>query len=59
LLADLLACTRIYRRLTLPLVAASDSENEMDLAVDILLENVRRWEAGEPLASEVNVTKGY
>lgn len=31
----------------------------MDLAVDILLENVRRWEAGDLLASGVDLKKGY
>lgn len=31
----------------------------MDLAVDILLENVRRWQAGEDLANVVDLQKGY
>jgi phosphoglycerate dehydrogenase-like enzyme len=38
---------------------SGNTEGEMDIACDILVENVRRLEAGEGVVNEVDFGRGY
>jgi phosphoglycerate dehydrogenase-like enzyme len=38
---------------------SGDTEGQYDIATDILLENVRRMEAGEQLVNLIDLEKGY
>ena len=38
---------------------SGNTEGEMDIACDILLENVRRLEGGEGVVNEVDFGRGY
>lgn len=38
---------------------SGDTEGEFDIATDILLENVRRLEAGERVINQLEIERGY
>ena len=38
---------------------SGDTEGQFDIATDILLENVRRMEAGEGLVNLIDIKRGY